>query len=157
MWGSHCSCYCKWLDYHVQDSRFFRRQFLHHCRLMGQPRHSATSSSSSSSSSSFLLLLLLFAIRNVILKRFAFVYECFPTVELKFPYCFLSKYFELLRYCIIGVTKRNWYSAGLRAGWSGGSCPGRGWEFLFSLSRPDRFWCPPNLLSNGYERLLSWG
>jgi hypothetical protein len=30
-----------------------------------------------------------------------------------------------------------------------GSSPGRDWEFLSSPPRPDRFWGPPSLLSNG--------
>jgi hypothetical protein len=39
----------------------------------------------------------------------------------------------------------------------GGSNCGRGWEFLSSPPRPDRFWGPPNLLSNGYQgRLPCW-
>jgi hypothetical protein len=50
-----------------------------------------------------------------------------------------------------------WYSAGLRAGWSGGSIPGRGWEFFSSPLCPDRFWGPPSLLSNGYQGALSLG
>jgi hypothetical protein len=36
-----------------------------------------------------------------------------------------------------------WYSAGLRAGRSGGSSPGRGWEFFSSPPRPGLFWGPP--------------
>jgi hypothetical protein len=35
------------------------------------------------------------------------------------------------------------YSAGIRAAWSGGSIPGRGWEFLSSPLRPDWLWSPP--------------
>jgi len=31
-----------------------------------------------------------------------------------------------------------------------GSIPGRGEEFFSSLSRPDRLWSPPGLLSSGY-------
>jgi hypothetical protein len=39
-----------------------------------------------------------------------------------------------------------------------GSSPGRGWEFLSSPPRPDRFWGPPSLLSNGYQGgLFPWG
>jgi hypothetical protein len=47
-----------------------------------------------------------------------------------------------------------WYSAGLRAGWSGGSSPGRGWK---CFSSPDRLWGPPSLLSNGYQGFFPWG
>jgi hypothetical protein len=37
-------------------------------------------------------------------------------------------------------------------GWMiGGSSPVRGWEFFSSLPRPDRFWGPPSLQSNGYQ------
>jgi hypothetical protein len=32
-----------------------------------------------------------------------------------------------------------------------------GWEFFSSPPRPERFWCPPSLLSNGYQGLLPWG
>jgi hypothetical protein len=45
----------------------------------------------------------------------------------------------------------HWYSAGLLAGWSGGSRPGRGWEFFSSSPRPDRLCGPPSLMSNGYQ------
>jgi hypothetical protein len=37
---------------------------------------------------------------------------------------------------------------------SGGSIPGEVWEFFSSPSRPDRFWSPPSLLSNGYRELF---
>jgi hypothetical protein len=50
-----------------------------------------------------------------------------------------------------------WYSNELRAGWSGGSCPGGDWEFFSSPPRPDRLWGPPSLLSNRYQGLLPWG
>jgi len=33
----------------------------------------------------------------------------------------------------------------------GGSSPGRAWEFFSSPPRPHRLWCPPSLLSNGYQ------
>jgi hypothetical protein len=35
-----------------------------------------------------------------------------------------------------------------------GSNPGGGWEFFFSTLRPDRFWGPLSLLSNGYQGLF---
>jgi hypothetical protein len=42
-------------------------------------------------------------------------------------------------------------------GWMiGGSSPGRGWEFFYSLPRPERLWSPPSLLSNGHQELLPW-
>jgi hypothetical protein len=42
--------------------------------------------------------------------------------------------------------------------WDTGSmCPGRGWNYFSSPPRPDRLWGPPNLLSNGYQRLFLWG
>jgi hypothetical protein len=28
---------------------------------------------------------------------------------------------------------------------------------FFPISRPDRFWGPPGLLSSGYQELFSWG
>jgi hypothetical protein len=39
----------------------------------------------------------------------------------------------------------------------GDSIPGRGWEFFSSPPRPDRFWNPPSLQSNGYQGNLSLG
>jgi hypothetical protein len=36
------------------------------------------------------------------------------------------------------------------------SRPGRGWEFFSSPQRPNRLWCPPSLLSNGYQELFPW-
>jgi hypothetical protein len=54
----------------------------------------------------------------------------------------------------IGACIAQWYSAGLRAGWSGGSSPGRGWEFFSSPPRPERLWGPPSLLSDGYRGLV---
>jgi hypothetical protein len=50
-----------------------------------------------------------------------------------------------------------WYSSGLRAGWSWGSNPGRGWEFFSSPPRPNRFWGPPSLLSSGYQGFFPGG
>jgi hypothetical protein len=38
-----------------------------------------------------------------------------------------------------------------------GSIPGGSWEFFSSLSRPERPWCPPSLLSNEYQGLFPWG
>jgi hypothetical protein len=38
-----------------------------------------------------------------------------------------------------------------------GSIPGGGWEFFSSPPLSDRFWGPPNLLSNGYQGLFPWG
>jgi hypothetical protein len=48
------------------------------------------------------------------------------------------------------------YSAGLRAGWSGFSSPGRVYKFISSPPCPNRLWVPPSLLSNGYEGLFPW-
>jgi hypothetical protein len=36
-----------------------------------------------------------------------------------------------------------------------GSIPGKGNDWIFSLPRPDRFWGPPRLLTNGYLGALS--
>jgi hypothetical protein len=58
-------------------------------------------------------------------------------------------YFVLILRSGAGIAQ--WYSSGLRAGWSGGSSPGRGWEFFSSPPRPDRLWSPPSLLSNEYR------
>jgi hypothetical protein len=46
----------------------------------------------------------------------------------------------------------------LRAG-SGfyGTIPGGDWEFFSSPPRPERFWSPPSLLSNGYREALPLG
>jgi hypothetical protein len=49
------------------------------------------------------------------------------------------------------------YGAKPRAGWSGGSSPNRGWEFISSTPRPHRLWGTPSLLSNGYQGLFLWG
>jgi hypothetical protein len=39
-------------------------------------------------------------------------------------------------------------------GWmNGGSNPGRGWKFFSSPPRPHQLWGPPNLLSNGYQKV----
>jgi hypothetical protein len=53
----------------------------------------------------------------------------------------------------------SWINDALWAGRSGfyGSIPGGGWEFFSSTPRPERLWGPPNLLSNGYQRLFPWG
>jgi hypothetical protein len=37
------------------------------------------------------------------------------------------------------------------------SIPGGGWEFFSSTPRPERLWCPPSLLTNGYQGLFPWG
>jgi hypothetical protein len=58
---------------------------------------------------------------------------------------------------LTGAGIAQWYSAGLRAGWSGGSSPGRGWEFISSPPRPDRLWGSPSPLSNWYQGLFLWG
>jgi hypothetical protein len=34
--------------------------------------------------------------------------------------------------------------------------PEGGWEFFTSPPRPEQLWCPPSLLSNGYEGLFPW-
>jgi hypothetical protein len=51
------------------------------------------------------------------------------------------------------------YSTGLWAGRSGfyGSISGGGWEFFSSPGRPEQFWGPPSLLSNGVTGSLSLG
>jgi hypothetical protein len=55
-----------------------------------------------------------------------------------------------------GAGRAQWYSAGLRSGWSGVPSPGKGGKFL-SSSRPARLWAPPSLTSNGYQGLFPWG
>jgi hypothetical protein len=51
----------------------------------------------------------------------------------------------------VGAGIAQWYSAGLRAGWSRVPIPARTGN---EQPRPDRLWGPPSLLSNGYQRLL---
>jgi hypothetical protein len=52
------------------------------------------------------------------------------------------------KFCFVylGAGTAQWYSAGLRAGWSGARVPVRAGNF-FSPPRPDRIRSPPNLLS----------
>jgi len=38
-----------------------------------------------------------------------------------------------------------------------GSIPDGCWEFFSSPPRPERFWGPPRLLSNGYQGLFPCG
>jgi hypothetical protein len=57
-----------------------------------------------------------------------------------------------LAICVRIYTDQLRSSAGLQAGWSGGSSPDRGWEFFSSPPRRDRLWCPPSLLSSGHQR-----
>jgi hypothetical protein len=44
---------------------------------------------------------------------------------------------------LLGAEIPQWYSAGPRAGCSGGSSPGRGWEFFSLPPCTDRLWGPP--------------
>jgi hypothetical protein len=48
-------------------------------------------------------------------------------------------------YITVGVVTR------LQAGRSGFRIPARGRRFFFCPKRPDRLWCPPRLLFNGYR------
>jgi hypothetical protein len=38
-----------------------------------------------------------------------------------------------------------------------GSSPGRDWEFFSLPPCPNQLWCPPSLLSSGYQGLFPWG
>jgi hypothetical protein len=64
-------------------------------------------------------------------------------------------------HAVITVIARSWDSSVVQrcaTGWMiGVSSPGRGWEFFSSPPRPDRFWGPSSLLSNGYQGFFPWG
>jgi hypothetical protein len=53
-----------------------------------------------------------------------------------------------------GTRTAQWYSAGLRAGWSGVRVPARVGNFFLHHRRPDQLWGPLSLLSNGYQGLF---
>jgi hypothetical protein len=108
----------------------------------------------------------------VVCKCLSFLYICMSSafltkVDIKVPcYLYTSKLFlfnfSKSRDSSVGVVTR------LRAGRSGFDSwqgqlwdffdfRGGGWELLSSPPRPERFWGPPSLLSNGYQGLFPWG
>jgi len=78
---------------------------------------------------------------RVNITQFSSVFSCF--------FCEVQYFPQLPIPTGSGIAQ--WYNARLRAGWSGSSSAGRGWEFFTSLPYPDRLWNPPSLLSIEYH------
>jgi hypothetical protein len=80
--------------------------------------------------------------------------------------CLSSPVF-LKTFMYMNHTQRHLFVRDQVSGWVGiaigygldgpGSIPDRGKRFFFSTQHPDRLWCPPSLLSNGYWGLFPRG
>jgi hypothetical protein len=104
------------------------------------------------------LSLKLLQINLVLLLKFC---RCFSSPPpLQYNYKSFQQFTVILQYCVLlsyfgtlGVGVAQWYSAGLRAGWSGCSSPDRSWEFFSSPPRPDRIYLLAEWLSAFEEEL----